>query len=160
MPNQFATGDQLLELCANRLMVLKSLRDLTIEQFDRVQSGDTEGLLTMLSHKQNLLDEVQRIQMELRPFQEQDPETRSWSSPEKRAECRFVVEQGQKILQELVSLEGSSIDWLSLQRDSVANELKLHHSATAVRSAYDSHERFEAEIYSSGLESNPLSLEG
>ncbi len=93
-------------------------------------------------------------------IQSQDPDARQWASEELRTSCRQMVDEGQQILKELVAIESRSIDTLSRQRDSVASELQLHHSASTVRSAYDSYDLFEASERSQGMDISTLSLEG
>ncbi len=160
MANDLLTTDRLHQICARRLAVLRQLREQTIRQIELVDTGEGEQILTLLAQKQHLLDEIHDLQQQLLPFQSQDPDARQWASAELRNSCRQMVDEGQQILKELVAIESRSIDTLSRQRDSVASELQLHHSASTVRSAYDSHDLFEANERSQGMDISTLSLEG
>lgn len=158
--SDYTSTDKLYQLCEQRLHVLQQIRALTLQQYDQVHTLETDQLLSLLAQKQHLLDEIQSIQAQLIPYQQEDPDSRRWSSKERRAQCREWMEQGQGILKDLVALEAASIEALSQQRDGVASELQLYRSSQEVRSAYDSHEMFHGAAQLDSLHSSHLSLEG
>ena len=78
--------DVLADLIGKKLAVLEQLRDLSRRQSDLIADGDIQRLLSVLSAKQTLLAELQKLQQRLEPFRKQDPEARTWRRcPESRS---------------------------------------------------------------------------
>ena len=73
--------DVLAELIGKKLAVLEQLRGLSRRQSDLIADGDIQRLLAVLSAKQTLLAELQKLQQRLEPFRKQDPDARVWRIP-------------------------------------------------------------------------------
>ena len=86
--------DVLAELIGKKLAVLEQLRGLSRRQSGLIADGDIQRLLAVLSAKQTLLAELQKLQHRLEPFRKQEPEARQWRSPQDRERCRQLVERG------------------------------------------------------------------
>lgn len=126
--------DLLAELIGKKLAVLEQLRDLSRRQSDLIADGDIQRLLSVLSAKQTLLSELQKLQKHLEPFRQQDPETRTWRSPADRERCRQVAERCETMLGEIMLVEKQSESEMAKRRDDAVTQLHgVHSSANATR---------------------------
>lgn len=126
--------DVLAELIGKKLAVLEQLRDLSRRQSDLIADGQMQRLLGLLAAKQRLLAELQKLQKQLEPFRQQDPEARSWRSAAERQRCRQLVERSEAILGEIMLIEKQSESEMVRRRDDAKARLEsLHSSADATR---------------------------
>ena len=133
MDDRFPT-DLLADLIGKKLAVLEQLRDLSRRQSDLISDDDIQRLLSLLSAKQTLLNELQKFQKQLEPFRKQDPETRRWRSPADRERCRQVAERSEALLGEIMLVEKQSEAELARRRDDAVARLHgVNSSATATR---------------------------
>ena len=130
--------DLLAEFIGKKLAVLEQLRDLSRRQTDLISDGDIQRLLSVLSAKQTLLNELQKIQKRLEPFRKQDPETRRWRSPADRERCRQLAERSETLLGEIMLVEKQSESEMVRRRDDAATRLRnVNTSAEATRAYLD-----------------------
>ncbi len=93
-------------------------------------------LLDVLSAKQQMIVELQRIERGLDPFRTQDPEQRSWRSPDERTRCAEQLNRCEALLAEIVRQEKHSERDLIRRRDEAAARLEGVHAASQARGAY------------------------
>jgi len=131
--------DLLTELIGKKLAVLEQLRDLSRRQSDLIADDNIQRLLSLLSSKQKLLNELQKIQKRLEPFREQDPQSRRWRRPADRERCRQLVERSEALLGEIMLVERQSESEMARRRDHAMAQLqKVNSSAAATRAYIDS----------------------
>src|SRR5688572_17994112 len=99
------TTDRLAALIGKKRQVLSQLRDLGQKQTDLINHGDTASLLKLLAAKQQLISTLQSTERELTPYYAEDPDRRSWESPEDRAKCAQQAAECNALLEEIVQLE-------------------------------------------------------
>jgi len=128
--------DLLAESIGRKLDCLMRLRDIGARQLDYVRANRITDLLDLLSAKQRVLIELQRIEGELAPFRGQDPEKRRWRTPDRRHECARQLHQCQTLLGEIVDREKQSERELTRRRDDLAAQLQGMHVASQARGAY------------------------
>ena len=94
-PGSFLAADlgteSLSTFIESKLHLLTEMKQMSITQTDLVAQHDMTGLMTLLSRKQSLMDSLRQVQESLVPFQSQDPESRKWSSPERRRSCQQMI---------------------------------------------------------------------
>lgn len=137
----YHSTDQLVDLIRKKHSVLAQLREVGCHQSTFVASGDTTALLKLLAAKQSLITALQELERQLAPFYEQDPESRVWRSPHDRAQCAQQVADCNKLLQEIVELEKSGAEKMTIRRDEMAHRLQQFHVTSQVRSAYQAQQR-------------------
>jgi flagellar biosynthesis/type III secretory pathway chaperone len=115
--------DLFAELIGKKLAVLEQLRDLSRRQTDLIADGDMERLFAVLSAKQTLLSELQRVQKRLEPFRQQDPEARRWRTPADRERCRQLRERSELLLGEILLVEKQCESEMARRRNDVATRL-------------------------------------
>jgi hypothetical protein len=137
MSESFGTK-KLQELGSLKLHLLRSARELSIQQFEVMHSDDVTTLLTVLSRKSELLDTLRTLQKDLDPYREQQPEARHWDSEEERLACRKTFEEIDRLLEELTQMDNQAIEQMTQQRDAMASQIAQFATAEAVQNAYAS----------------------
>jgi flagellar biosynthesis/type III secretory pathway chaperone len=128
--------DLLVELIGKKLAILEQLRDLSHRQSDLIADGEIQRLLSVLSAKQTLLAELQKLQHRLEPFRKQEPESRTWRSPQDRQRCRERVERCEALLSEIMLIEKRSESEMAQRRDVALARLEENHSSAEATRAY------------------------
>jgi hypothetical protein len=146
--------DQLFRLIESKLHLLNEMRSMSMSQAECVAQHDMPALMSLLSKKQGLMESLQSVQVDLAPFNLQDPEKRVWTSTDKRQKCREMLANCDSILQQLIVMENRSLDNMVVQRELVSAQLQQNVDATVVQHAYHSGESIESRLDSS------LSVEG
>lgn len=126
-----------LRKCLERqLEILSALLLLAQQQADCLGADDVEVLLSMLARKQPLLAELLELQEKLRPYREQDPEQRVWTSTAQREHCQQLVANCTQVHQEILRLEASTLTVLEQHRNAIAAQLQDGRDATLAHTAY------------------------
>ena len=116
--------------------VLLQLRELARRQMPLIEANNMSDLLSLLSAKQSLLSQLQRVEGQLDPFRHQDPERRQWRSPEDRQRCAQTAAATRGLLEEIMEIERRGESRLRENRDRTAQRLDRVHQAGEVQSAY------------------------
>ena len=130
--------ERLAELVAQKHRVLLQLREVGGRQMDLVVSGETPLLLKLLAVKQSLISALQDLEKQLAPFHAEDPQRRRWATPEVREQCARQADECNRLLQEVVALEQLGAEKMTIRRNELAARLDHVHTASQVRSAYES----------------------
>ncbi len=128
--------DVLAGLLTRKRKVLLHLRELTMRQPALIAADDMPTLLRIFTAKQQLLEEVQRLDAQLEPFRRQQPEERQWSSTEVRDQCRAAADDCRRLVEELKTTELRDRRDLSERREATSMQLENAHAAAAARTAY------------------------
>lgn len=139
--SEFRATERLCELIARKHNVLGRLRDVGRRQVEFVNGDDIAALLELLGQKQQLISGLQSLEQELSPFYSEDPDRRVWPSPRHRAECARQAAECNTLLEEVVAMEKTSAEKMTVRRNEVAEQLQQAHAATQVRSAYEANRR-------------------
>jgi hypothetical protein len=130
------TTELLAELIGRKLDCLHTLSDLGGKQLEVVRADRIVALLDVLAVKQRVILELQRIERELAPFRDQDPDRRQWSTPERRRQCALQVDECERLLREIVAQERQSEQELTRRRDDLSVQLQGMHRASQAHGAY------------------------
>ena len=126
-----------LAVCMERrrdiLLVLRTLAD---KQTEAAGTSDIDTTLGILARKESLLEDLAAIVTAMRPYQSDDPEQRVWASAERRAACAEVAKEGDKLLQEIMQVEQTTIDTMTSRREAIAAQLQNGTDSTLARNAY------------------------
>jgi hypothetical protein len=144
MPMNVADTDRLSELIAAKLQVVELLSGLARRQLELAEQAEMTALLKVLSAKQTVLDQLQRLERQLDPYREQDPERRVWRSAALRQRCQQQMDQCGHVLNEVMVLEKQGEAALVRRRQVAALALEQVQSATDARSAYATPESLAA----------------
>ncbi len=128
--------DVLTRWIGQKLAILEQVRDLARRQSTLIAAGDIQRLLSILSAKQTLLNELQQVERELEPFRQQDPETRRWRGPTAREQCRQLAALCELTLRDIVQIEHQDEVDLRQRRDAAAIQLQESHDTAEATRAY------------------------
>jgi hypothetical protein len=145
---------KLMALIEAKLHLLSEMYEMSISQSDLIAQQDMTPLVTLLSRKQIVMESLQSVQLQLAPFQSQNPDSRDWPDPAQRINCRNMIERCDKLLEQLVVMENRSLDNMVVQRELVTAQLQQNTDAATLHHAYQSSDSFESRI------ENSLSIEG
>ena len=129
----------LATLISQRRRCLQQLRELGKRQDEMILASDMTALMQLLSAKQQLVTALQKIEVELRPYAEDDPEARVWESPAARESCAAEAAECRRLLEEVMEAEQRNHSQLALRRDDAAHQLRSVASNRQVRQAYQQH---------------------
>jgi hypothetical protein len=132
----FLQTDLLSDLVQQKHRCLEHLCAMGHKQLELVRRGSMTELLDLLAAKQQLLLQVQRIDRDLEPFRDQDPEDRDWRSPEGRQQCAAAASACEALLVQIINQERESETELIRRRDEAAAQLEETHTASQARASY------------------------
>ena len=134
--NQFETTEILLACLQERCELLEALKILAEAQAIAAGQTEVDATLGLLGRKQALLDELAAVQQKLQPYIVDDPEQRSWSTPQRRRQCQQLAERGQRLLQATMQLEQQALAQMISRRNAVAAQLQDGRDSILAHTAY------------------------
>lgn len=134
--------DRLAELVAQKRQLLQSVQELAVRQEELVDRGEMTTLLEVLTVKQKLLDQLQRVERCLAPFREQAPETRSWRTEQLREQTADSLEMCQRLLADILQREKRCEATLLQRREETAAQLRNLCTSGQMLAAYRTAEAY------------------
>ncbi len=134
----FTSTEKLAELIHQKCQIAAQLFKIGQRQTTTIEAENTNALLKLLSAKQHLISALQSLENELKPFQNQDPESRQWRSPEQRALSAKEAEQTNQLMAEVIRMEKQNELVMTKRRDEVAQQLQQVNNANQASNAYES----------------------
>lgn len=131
-----ADTEHLAELIDSKHDCLLQLRDLGRLQAALINSGDMSELLRMFAGKQRLIERLNQLERGLDSFRDQSPDARVWRTSAARERCAGLIEQSQRLLDEILELEKQNESQLKLKRDAAALKLQNLQVSNQARQAY------------------------
>jgi hypothetical protein len=126
----------LSSLIDSRLAVLVQLLAMSRRQASLIEENDLTPLLTVLAGKQQLVSELQAIDRQLAPYQQQSPESRQWSSSAERTRCQQQAARCEAVLREILLTEKQAEEQMVQQREVVAQRLATFNNTAQAAQAY------------------------
>jgi hypothetical protein len=133
-----AKTEQLAALVAAKQHVLEILVQLSKRQLEVIGTGDISLLMKVLSAKQTVMNQLQTIEGEMKPFRDENPEERVWRSAEDRTACQARAERCNALLAEALALEQQAEQAMVEKRDAAGATLAAVQTAADARFAYAS----------------------
>jgi hypothetical protein len=127
---------KLAQLIAKKRDILARLLKLASGQTGQISNGQISSLLETLTAKQAWLGELQKLDTELAPYHGEDPESRSWESPEHRQQCQKDAAQCEAILAKLMEIEAVAQAQLGQRKEEVSQRLDSGHKQAEAGRAY------------------------
>jgi hypothetical protein len=137
-PNSSTYTERLFRLINAKLQLVESLHTLSKSQAALNPHDSMDTILGLIGRRDTIMDQIQTIQLQLREYQADDPERRTWISSERREECRRLSNQIQNLIQEILRWDGQALESMQHQRDAVANELRNGMDLQLAQRAYES----------------------
>jgi hypothetical protein len=136
MPTSTAKTEQLAALVAAKQHVLEIVVQLSKRQLEVIGAGDLPLLMKVLSAKQTVMNQLQAIESEMKPFRDENPDERVWRTPEDRTACQARAERCNALLAEALMLEQQAEQAMLVKRDAAGATLAAVQSAADARFAY------------------------
>jgi hypothetical protein len=127
---------ELADLVQKRRDVMVRILKASIAQENAIKEGLIEALVSRLNEKQVLIDCLQDLQRQLKPFASQDPADRVWPSEEDRTLCRRAIEETERLQTAILEIDGRCENLMVEHRDEILQDLNRTTDATAVARAY------------------------
>ena len=121
-------GRRLIELLARQVNLYRELSELANRQESMIVSNDTDGLLSLLSSRQRLVDRLMDLDESLAPMRAQSQRILATMSPQGQEEVRALVGQVNELLKAILKRDESDAVALSARRIRIKQE--LHQTAT------------------------------
>ena len=130
------SSQELYGLICQQREVLLELKHFAEVQQQIVQQNELGKLVSLLAAKQKAIQRLQEIDRNLAPFQNQDPESRVWSSEEQRDECRRIAKECPRLLAEVMKLEQIAEETLTAQRETISQQVEQSTTRSQAATAY------------------------
>ena len=126
----------LVELLDQQRAIYHQLDALAAEQGRLVDAGDAEALLSVLSKRQSLIDQLTQINGKLAPYRQQWPALWEELDPPRREQVNQLIDQVQQLLDQIVEHDRRDRAALQRHRDRLAGELDQVKQGAAMNQAY------------------------
>jgi hypothetical protein len=131
MPN-----DPILTLLQQQVGCYQRLAKLAQTQHDHVQSGRTEDLLSVLSKRQELLDQIADLEQSIGPAKKRWPEYLEELSQETRTDAQKYLDQTRALLEEITTADRNDALVLQQRKLNLGREIQQASSARRINRAY------------------------
>ncbi|MDZ4686364.1 MAG: flagellar export chaperone FlgN [Planctomycetaceae bacterium] len=132
------TADRYLAAFRSRREYCRALLDLSVEQQALVTAEDYPGLVELLNHKQQLLDALLDAGREPAALWQAWRTERDHMSGDVRRACEAVLDDAERLLQELLSIETESTQQFSANREIAQQLLRDVNQGSQLLAAYQS----------------------
>lgn len=131
--------DNLASLVRKKHQILVQLRSIGQKQQALAGDAAVSSLLQLMGAKQHLINALELVERNLRPYQTEDPESRIWRTPEDRAKCAKQAEECTSLLAEVMELEKLQEQRMVDRRNLVAQQLQQSTASRDAAGAYHQH---------------------
>ncbi len=119
-----------------KLQVLMQLQALARRQQGAIGENDISSLLSILTGKQQLVNQLQELDSQLAPYQNESPTVRRWSSPAQRERCQAQAARCEAVLREILAAELQAEQAITTQRDATAQQLEAVNQSHRAQRTY------------------------
>jgi len=131
-------GQRLTALLTRQRDLYRELYELANRQESLVVSNDTDGLLSLLSSRQRLVDRLMDLNESLVPMRAQSERILATMPPQQREEVRALVGQVNDLLGTILKRDESDTATLSQRRNRIQQELQQAATGQQANRAYAS----------------------
>ncbi|WP_428386569.1 flagellar export chaperone FlgN [Mucisphaera sp.] len=127
---------QLLDLVVRQRDLYKTLGQLATQQHDLIESGETPKLLSLLTRRQTLLDQLKTIAEAIRPYRAAWDDVRAKLSQPHRDELRALLDETDNLMRDIMARDRADGDSLQQARGKVTAKLGRSGIASQAARAY------------------------
>jgi len=131
--------DNLASLIRKKHQILVQLRSIGQKQQATSEDSAVAAMLQLMGAKQHLINALELVERNLRPYQTEDPELRVWRTPEDRANCAKQAQECTSLLAEVMELEKNQEQRMVDRRNDVAKQLQQSTASRDAAGAYHQH---------------------
>ncbi len=126
----------LVTLLERQQSLYERLRSLSDQQGQMVASGSTEALLGLLAQRQQLIDELGRINTDLQPYRSQWPQFKEQLAEPDRRRISALVEQAEQMLSGIIEQDNRDRQQLEQSKVQLGGEMGRVSQGGAMMRAY------------------------
>ena len=136
LPPPTGEAAELFGLLTRQRDLYRDLSALSSQQADLIAQGQTEQLLSVLSRRQGLIEELGRTNDEIGPYRGRIPEIAEALPDAKRDELRSLVEQVQSLLKQIIDRDEQDRKKLEAAKQEVGTQITRTVRTGAAMNAY------------------------
>lgn len=129
-------ADQLIDMLTRQRDLYRSLDGLSGKQQQIVAEGQAEQLLSVLSERQVIVDQLTKINQDLSPLRGRMTEIADATTDAKRQSLRSLVDDVQSMLESIIQRDEEDRQTLEASKAQVGQELAKVKTAPAAINAY------------------------
>ncbi len=129
-------ADQLIDMLTRQRDLYRSLDGLSGKQQEIIATGQAEQLLSVLSERQVIVDQLTKINQDLAPLRGRMTEIADATTDAKRQSLRSLVDDVQTLLESIIHRDEEDRQTLEASKAAVGQELAKVKTAPAAISAY------------------------
>ena len=126
----------LIEVLDQQRSLYQQLHGLSAEQAQLVDSGDPESLLSLMSQRQRLIDQLTQVSDQLEPYRARWSDYWSQMDDSTRTRVGDLVRQVQSLLEQIMAQDERDRATLAARRTQVAGNLQRMSQGASVNRAY------------------------
>jgi len=131
-----ADVSRLTGLLSRQLKLFEHLGELSEQQTQYVDEGQSQDLLALLAQRQQLIDQLEKINGDLQPFRSQWDILWQRLDPSQRRTVGPLVQQAQQLLGQIMDSDDHDRDQLQEARGQISSQLGQVNQIGAARRAY------------------------
>lgn len=101
-PPELPPVSAMLALLSGQRDLYRQLKSLSEQQAACIRDGSTERLLTLLSQRQSVIDDLSRSNAELGPYRDRWPNLADAAEPAQRQQIRELLSEIERLLREVI----------------------------------------------------------
>jgi uncharacterized membrane protein len=126
----------LVELLQQQRDLYHQLHELSGEQSQLIEQGQTEQLLSVLSKRQSLVEQLTQINSRLSPYRDYWGQVAEQLPEDQRQRLRQLLDEVQKLLQSILQQDENDRQQLQSAREEVGGKLQQTQRAGPAMKAY------------------------
>lgn len=131
-----ADAEVVVGLLSQQLDLYRRLRALASRQHDLVAARESAQLLSVLAERQQIVDRLSRLDVEIRPLRSRWPEVRSALTPQQQRSVGEIVAEVGRTLSEIIDADSADCETLTQLRDDTRQEMAALDTGRRANSAY------------------------
>ena len=128
--------DPIIDALHGQVECYKRLAKLAELQHEHVQQGRTEQLLEVLTHRQQVLDQLGALERVVAPAKRQWPQFVSTLHPNARAEAERLLAETRRLLEDITAADCDDVLVLQQRKLSLGRQINQAASARQVNRTY------------------------
>jgi len=130
------TSDPILAALEEQVGCYQTLAKLAEQQHDHVQAGRTEDLLDVLGRRQEVLDQIKRLESQLAAVKGQWEPYADGLTPDRRARAESLLAETRRLLEEITTADRNDSIVLQQRKQSLGRQINQASAARAVNRNY------------------------
>jgi hypothetical protein len=138
LPLSYSNPAGLLDLLARQRDLYTQLKALSDQQASLIADGETEQLLTLLAHRQRLVDGLTKLNRDLTAYRQAIPDLQTGLRPAERQRVRELMDEVDGLLHAIIEQDDRDRQQLHAAQQRVGQQLRQTSRSGTALNAYRS----------------------